>query len=181
MKQLAVIFFAFCVVVFGDISAFADQYVHGYTRSNGTYVQPYYRSSPNNTVRDNFSYKGNVNPYTGAVGRNRYIHDKTSPYYQGPDSHGRIGHNGASCRRPTCRLRASGKFASPPVRVPSPSSPNRAPTSSPRVGPGSHCSPRRRSVSPSLRPRLRSASAGPEPPAKNLQTSGTAGRWRSQE
>ena len=36
------------------------------------------------------------NPYTGAVGTNRYIHDKTSPYYQGPDSHGRVGHNGAS-------------------------------------------------------------------------------------
>ena len=58
-------------------------------------MQPYYRSSPNNTVRDNFSYKGNVNPYTGAVGTNTYIHDKTSLYYQGPDSHGRVGHNGA--------------------------------------------------------------------------------------
>jgi hypothetical protein len=46
-------------------------------------------------VTDNFSYKGNVNPYTGAVGTNRYIHDKTSPYYQGPDSHGRVGHSGA--------------------------------------------------------------------------------------
>jgi hypothetical protein len=76
--------------------AFADQHVHGYMRSNGTYVQPYYRSSPNGIVRDNFSYKGNVNPYTGAVGTNRYIHDKTSPYYRGPDSHGRVGHNGAS-------------------------------------------------------------------------------------
>jgi hypothetical protein len=92
MKQLSGIFLSFCVVVF-SMSAFADQYVHGYTRSNGTVVQPYYRSSPNNTVRDNFSYKGNVNPYTGEVGRNRYIHDKTSPYYQGPDSHGRVGHN----------------------------------------------------------------------------------------
>jgi len=46
-------------------------------------------------VRDNFSYKGNVNPYTGAVGTNRYLHDKTSLYYQGPDSHGRVGHSGA--------------------------------------------------------------------------------------
>ena len=74
------------------IPAFADQYVHGYTRSNGTYVHSYYRSSPDNTVTNNFSYKGNVNPYTGAIGRNRYIHDKTSPYFQGPDSHGRVGH-----------------------------------------------------------------------------------------
>jgi hypothetical protein len=44
-------------------------------------------------VTDNFSYKGNVNPHTGAIGTNRYIHDRTSPYYQGPDSHGRVGHN----------------------------------------------------------------------------------------
>jgi len=94
MKYLSGIFFAFCVV-FWCTSALSDQFVHGYTRSNGTYVQPYYRSSPNNTVRDNFSYKGNVNPHTGAVGTNRYIHDKTSLYYEGPDSHGRVGHNGA--------------------------------------------------------------------------------------
>src|SRR6516164_10543463 len=94
MKKLFVILFAF-VVFGGTSSALSDQFVHGYTRSNGTYVQPYYRSSPNNTVRDNFSYKGNVNPHTGAVGTNRYIHDKTSLYYQGPDSHGRVGHNGA--------------------------------------------------------------------------------------
>jgi hypothetical protein len=84
------------VAVWSISAAFADQYVHGYTRSNGTYVKPYYRSSPNGTVRDNFSYKGNVNPYTGAIGTNRYVHDKTSPYYQGPDSHGQVGHNGAS-------------------------------------------------------------------------------------
>jgi hypothetical protein len=76
-------------------SAFADQYVHGYYRGNGTYVQPYYRSSPNGTVTDNFSYKGNINPHTGKVGTNRYIHDRTSPYYEGPDSHGRIGHDSA--------------------------------------------------------------------------------------
>jgi hypothetical protein len=97
MKQLHVVFVALFVVVWTISSAtLANQYVHGYTRSNGTYVQPYYRSSPNGTVGDNFSYKGNVNPYTGAVGTNRYIHDKTSRYYQGPDSHGRVGHSGAS-------------------------------------------------------------------------------------
>jgi hypothetical protein len=77
-------------------SAFADQHVHGYYRSNGTYVQPYYRSSPNGTVTDNFSYKGNVNPHTGAVGTNRYTHDRTSPYFQGPDTHGRVGHDGSA-------------------------------------------------------------------------------------
>ena len=95
VKRISIIFLA-CFVVAWNIPAFANQYVHGYMRSNGTYVRPYYRSSPNGTVTDNFSYKGNINPYTGATGTNRYIHDKTSPYYQGPDSHGRIGHRGAS-------------------------------------------------------------------------------------
>jgi len=95
VKRISIIFPG-CFVVAWNIPAFANQYVHGYMRSNGTYVRPYYRSSPNGTVTDNFSYKGNINPYTGATGTNRYIHDKTSPYYQGPDSHGRIGHRGAS-------------------------------------------------------------------------------------
>lgn len=46
----------------------ADVHVRGHYRSNGTYVQPHYRSSPNGTVLDNYSTKGNVNPYTGKEG-----------------------------------------------------------------------------------------------------------------
>lgn len=42
--------------------------VSGYYRSNGTYVQPYFRTAPNSTTRDNFSTKGNTNPYTGKPG-----------------------------------------------------------------------------------------------------------------
>jgi hypothetical protein len=94
VKRFTIIFLT-CLVAFWSMSALASQYVHGYTRSNGTYVRPYYRSSPNGTVTDNYSYRGNINPYTGAVGTNGYIHDRTSPYYQGPDSHGRVGHSGA--------------------------------------------------------------------------------------
>lgn len=44
------------------------QYVSGYYKANGTYVQGYYRTEANNTVTDNWSTKGNINPYTGAVG-----------------------------------------------------------------------------------------------------------------
>ncbi|WP_432411052.1 SH3 domain-containing protein [Rasiella sp. SM2506] len=43
-------------------------YVSGYYRSNGTYVQPHYRTAPNSTNRDNFSTRGNTNPYTGQAG-----------------------------------------------------------------------------------------------------------------
>ena len=42
--------------------------VSGYTRSNGTYVESHVRTMPNNTNWDNFSTKGNSNPYTGSTG-----------------------------------------------------------------------------------------------------------------
>lgn len=48
----------------------ADEWVSGYVRKDGTYVQPHYRSSPDNNVYNNYSYKGNTNPYTGQVGTN---------------------------------------------------------------------------------------------------------------
>jgi len=72
----------------------AQEYVHGYTRSDGTYVAPYYRSEPDGSVTDNYSYEGNVNPYTGEEGTDRYTHDETSPYYEGPDAEGDSGHSG---------------------------------------------------------------------------------------
>jgi hypothetical protein len=53
---------------------FADNYVRGYTRSDGTYVQPHYRSEPNQYKYDNYSSQGNSNPHTGTLGtqRNEY-------------------------------------------------------------------------------------------------------------
>ena len=65
------------LAVFGlllvSTAAFADVYVQGYYKKNGTYVAPHYRSSPNSTKLDNWSTRGNVNPYTGNVGtRNPY-------------------------------------------------------------------------------------------------------------
>lgn len=46
----------------------ASTYVRGYLKSNGTYVQGYYRTTPNNTRLDNYSTKGDINPYTGKIG-----------------------------------------------------------------------------------------------------------------
>jgi len=45
-----------------------SQGVQGYTNHNGGYVQPYERTTPNNTQTDNYGTRGNVNPYTGAYG-----------------------------------------------------------------------------------------------------------------
>ena len=55
--------------------------VSGYYRRDGTYVNSYNRSSSNSTVTDNYSFKGNVNPYTGQAGTNYYRNDTSSPYY----------------------------------------------------------------------------------------------------
>lgn len=40
----------------------------GYIKSNGTYVAPSHATNPNGTKADNWSTKGNVNPYTGKPG-----------------------------------------------------------------------------------------------------------------
>ena len=42
--------------------------VRGYTTSRGTYVNSYYRTSPNRYKYDNYSSKGNYNIYTGKKG-----------------------------------------------------------------------------------------------------------------
>lgn len=42
--------------------------VRGYYRSNGTYVAPHHRSSPDGNFWNNWSTKGNINPYTGIPG-----------------------------------------------------------------------------------------------------------------
>ena len=43
--------------------------VKGYYKStSGRYVAPSYRTSPNKTKIDNYSTKGNYNPYTGKKG-----------------------------------------------------------------------------------------------------------------
>ena len=46
----------------------ALQRVKGFTKKNGTYVPPHYKSSPNKSKFDNFSTKGNVNPFNGKKG-----------------------------------------------------------------------------------------------------------------
>jgi hypothetical protein len=69
-----------------SLASFAQTYVNSYTRSDGTQVQGHYRSDSNGTVRDNYSYKGNSNPYTGSKGTNRYESSPSSEYYNGGSS-----------------------------------------------------------------------------------------------
>lgn len=59
---------ACALMLLGTIPADAAVRVKGYTTKSGKYVAPHMRSSPNRTKSDNYSTKGNVNPYTGKVG-----------------------------------------------------------------------------------------------------------------
>ena len=67
MKKIFITIAFITMLVLPNI-VFADVYVQGYTKSDGTYVQGHYRSSPNGTTSDNYSTKGNINPYTGEYG-----------------------------------------------------------------------------------------------------------------
>lgn len=50
----------------------ADQYVRGYTRSNGTYVRGYYRSRPDGNPYNNYSTRRNINQYRRVYRRIRH-------------------------------------------------------------------------------------------------------------
>lgn len=72
MKKL-LISFMLVLSMFGFMGisihqADASVRVGGYTTKRGTYVQSYYRSNSNSVKYDNYSSKGNYNPYTGKKG-----------------------------------------------------------------------------------------------------------------
>jgi len=64
MKKIVFAFFALLV----SFSVLADVFVNGYHRKDGTYVKPHYRSNPDGNPYNNWSTKGNVNPYNGKKG-----------------------------------------------------------------------------------------------------------------
>ena len=51
-------------------SAFGQgyHYNNGYIDRNGVSHSGHYQTNPNNTQLDNYGTRGNLNPYTGAVG-----------------------------------------------------------------------------------------------------------------
>ena len=63
MKKLLL----FCLLILSTQILFSQVRVSGYTRKNGTYVEPHMRSSPNNNPYDNYSFPRNTNPYTGKI------------------------------------------------------------------------------------------------------------------
>jgi opacity protein-like surface antigen len=96
MLKIAII--ATSVVVLMPTGAAADEWVNGYTRSNGTYVQPHYQSSPDRSYNNNWSVQGNANPYTGSSGTAAPTYNDRSPDYNrshyGSDFNSRGTRNG---------------------------------------------------------------------------------------
>ena len=45
-----------------------DHMVSAYYKKNGTFVSAYHAKNPNETRNDNYSTKGNINPYSGVEG-----------------------------------------------------------------------------------------------------------------
>jgi hypothetical protein len=74
MKYLLLALTLLCNFVFAK-----DVYIKPHTRSDGTYVQGHYRTAPNSSQYDNYSTKGNYNPYTGQAGT-----VEPQPTYQSP-------------------------------------------------------------------------------------------------
>ena len=101
------LFLSFFLII--SLSAAAQVHVRGYYRKDGTYVQPHYRSRPDGNFDNNWSTKGNVNPYTGKEGT------RVSP----PSS----GYSGTSLNQPQPFSRAPIEVA-PSTKVEIPNLPN---------------------------------------------------------
>lgn len=70
MKLTAKLIFASAsLLLLISTAAFAqDVRVRGYDRQDGTHVNSYMRSAPDSTRDNNYSTRGNTNPYTGEAG-----------------------------------------------------------------------------------------------------------------
>ena len=73
-------------------SAIADSYVSGYTRRDGTYVAPYFRSSPDSGYNNNWSVRPNINPYTGQRGYQSPTWNNQPPSSNFPNYDYRLGY-----------------------------------------------------------------------------------------
>lgn len=77
---LGLLFLAFICPAAAQFSG-PDQQVQGYTRRDGAYVQPYHRTAPDHNPFNNYSTRGNTNPYTGERGHvNPYQQPQHDPF-----------------------------------------------------------------------------------------------------
>ena len=81
------------LISFLTISLAEAGWVRGYYRSDGTYVQPHYRTNPDGNPYNNYSFPGNYNPNTGRItpgNPNTYLdryYDRSYPRTHSPDNY----------------------------------------------------------------------------------------------
>lgn len=85
------IFFALAALFAINAALADDYYTRGYTRRDGTPVQGHYSTQPNEHRYDNYSSRGNVNPYTGERGSQRNEFTNPPAYNTGRRSSGSFG------------------------------------------------------------------------------------------
>ena len=68
MKKLIKLLVVGITLLFAGAAFAEDVFVNGYLRSDGTHVNSYHRTSPDSDPWNNYSTKGNYNPYTGQQG-----------------------------------------------------------------------------------------------------------------
>lgn len=80
-KLILVLLLAFTFV---ETAIARDTYVRGYVRRDGTYVQGHHRTTPDNSINNNYGTRGNINPYTNQEGtRPRRLNDNYGEYNSG--------------------------------------------------------------------------------------------------
>jgi hypothetical protein len=90
MKTLSKL--ALAALILASTCAANAEWVSGYVRSSGTYVQPYYRTPANGVPYDNLSYRGYpsqqpgyISPRASSLGSD-WTSPQTMPYYGGSRS-----------------------------------------------------------------------------------------------
>jgi hypothetical protein len=68
MKKTLITLAVLTAGFFGKAQAQSYTYVNSYQRNDGGYVSSHYRSSADGYSGNNWSYSGNINPFTGKVG-----------------------------------------------------------------------------------------------------------------
>lgn len=68
MKKLSLVLFVLLAMAAVAPAQQKSHPVKTYVKKDGTVVEPHRQTNPNHTQRDNYSAKGNINPYTGKAG-----------------------------------------------------------------------------------------------------------------
>lgn len=68
MKKLIITIMLLVAITSPAFARKSTSHVRGHFTKKGTYVQPYYKTAPDQSTYNNWSTQGNMNPYTGKVG-----------------------------------------------------------------------------------------------------------------